>query len=394
MNNNDLNISLNLLRELYNININIINSVDAINAFVEKFHFHNAQTAITTDNINKLINNYNEIIYLTDSFLIQYIIFKINNTPIIIGPFCSMLLSSNDVYRIFSKHHINDISIKDFFSYYNSFPVLTENQALHITDALMSVLGINTPPKIRKINHLTSNYNEDSFDEIKRKNNLQLLEKRYYYEQKFIIDIENGNARSAILDLHNMQADVKYLKQIGTTMEIEKVASAITRTTVRLSAMRAGLPIYIIDELSRKNTIATSHSKNVDEILQAKEAMIREFCSAIHDNNNNNYSAIVQSILYYFEHNYYKDINLDELSIELNLSKKHIITQFKKEINTTPMYYLKKLRLRQASILLSGTNMTVQNISSSVGIPDSNYFIKQFKKEYGVTPHSYRKTFI
>lgn len=144
----------------------------------------------------------------------------------------------------------------------------------------------------------------------------------------------------------------------------------------------------------KKNTIATSHSKNVDEILQAKENMIRKFCSAIHDNSNNNYSALVQSILYYFEHNYYKDINLDELSVELNLSKKHIITQFKKETNTTHMSYLKKLRLKQASILLSGTNLTVQNISFSVGIPDSNYFIKQFKKVYGVTPHSYRKTFI
>lgn len=121
--------------------------------------------------------------------------------------------------------------------------------------------------------------------------------------------------------------------------------------------------------------------------------MIREFCSAIHDNNNN-YSTLVHSILYYFEHNYYKDINLDELSVELNLSKKHIITQFKKETNTTPMSYLKKLRLKQASILLSETNLTLQNISYSVGIPDSNYFIKQFKKEYGVTPHSYRKTFI
>lgn len=75
----------------------------------------------------------------------------------------------------------------------------------------------------------------------------------------------------------------------------------------------------------------------MDEILQAKENMIREFCSAIHDNNNNNYSTLVQSILYYFEHNYYKDINLDELSVELNLSKKHIITQFKKETNTTPI---------------------------------------------------------
>ena len=392
--NDNLIISLNLLKELFNVNIQIINSINDIDKFVEKFHFHNAQTAITIDNINRLISDYDEIIYLTDCFLLHYIILKPEQQPVIIGPFCSMLLSTNDVNKIFNNYHINDITIKDFFSYYNSLPVLTEKDAFHITDSLLSVLGIDNLPKIRRINNISVGYSDEDFNDIKRKNNIQMLEKRYYYEQRFIIDIENGNSRSALLDLHNMQADVKYLKQIGTTMEIEKVAAAITRTTVRLAAMKAGLPIYIIDTLSRKNTIATSNSKSVDEILFSKENMIRDFCNAIRANNNNNYSALVQSILYYFEHNYYKDINLEHLSTEIALSKKHIISEFKKETHTTPMTYLKKLRLRQASILLSGTNMKIQDVCSSVGIPDANYFIKEFKKEYGVTPHSYRKNFI
>ena len=119
--------------------------------------------------------------------------------------------------------------------------------------------------------------------------------------------------------------------------------------------------------------------------------MIREFCLAIQNCKNNQQNALVQSIFYYLEHNYYKDITLDTLSDELNISKNHIITSFRKETNMTPMAYLRKIRLQQASILLSGTNLSVQEISMSVGIPDSNYFIKLFKKEYGTTPYSYRK---
>lgn len=213
------------------------------------------------------------------------------------------------------------------------------------------------------------------------------------YEQRFLLDIENGNAKSALLDLHNMEADVKYLKQIGTTLENEKIGSAITRTTVRLAAMRANLPIYIIDQLSRENTIATFNAKNVDEIFQAKESMIRKFCTAIQYNKTNHYSALVQSILYYLDHNYYQDISLDEMASELSLSKKHIIAEFKKETGSTPIAYLRRKRLKQASVLLSGTNLTVQEVSASVGISDANYFIKLFKKEYGLTPHSYKKKF-
>ena len=389
-----LDTALHLLRELYNINICVIDSSDSIHAFVSAFYFHKAQTAITAENITKIVREYpHDIAYITDSFFIHYLIFPLNSRTILMGPFCSMLLSSNDVRMIFNRYRISDLSVKDFFSYYNSFPVFTETQALHIIDALYTTVGCDHLPKIHKINNHTTNGFYDDFNDIKRENSIQLLEKRYSYEQRFLLDIENGNAKSALLDLHNMEADVKYLKQIGTTLENEKIGSAITRTTVRLAAMRANLPIYIIDQLSRENTIATFNAKNVDEIFQAKESMIRKFCTAIQYNKTNHYSALVQSILYYLDHNYYQDISLDEMASELSLSKKHIIAEFKKETGSTPIAYLRRKRLKQASVLLSGTNLTVQEVSASVGISDANYFIKLFKKEYGLTPHSYKKKF-
>ena len=385
--------TLHLIEELYNINITILSTQENFISFEKKFHFHNTQTAITHENISRITSNYKEeIVYLTDSFMINYIIFHIHNIPILFGPFCSILLTSNDVRTILNRYKIQDLSIKDFFSYYNSFPVLTQSQAIHIVETLKKNLGNETNVKLHKITHdyITTAEKEDLYN-IKREHDIPLIEKRYANEQHFLLSIEKGNIRSALMDLKNMEADVKYLKRLGTTLESERIGAAITRTSVRFAAMRAKLPVVLIDSLSRKNTIATIHAKTVDEILQAKETMIREFCLAIQNCKNNQQNALVQSIFYYLEHNYYKDITLDTLSDELNISKNHIITSFRKETNMTPMAYLRKIRLQQASILLSGTNLSVQEISMSVGIPDSNYFIKLFKKEYGTTPYSYRK---
>ncbi|MCR5008266.1 MAG: helix-turn-helix transcriptional regulator [Oribacterium sp.] len=46
---------------------------------------------------------------------------------------------------------------------------------------------------------------------------MTMLERRYTFEQHFIENIEAGNARSALMNLENMQHDVSYLKRIGTT---------------------------------------------------------------------------------------------------------------------------------------------------------------------------------
>ena len=52
--------------------------------------------------------------------------------------------------------------------------------------------------------------------------------------------------------------------------------------------------------------------------------------------------------------------------------------------------YLQKLRCEQASRLLRQTNTPVSEISAYVGYPDNNYFVKVFKKQYGMTPSAYR----
>ena len=57
------------------------------------------------------------------------------------------------------------------------------------------------------------------------------------------------------------------------------------------------------------------------------------------------------------------------------------------------MAYLHQIRIKKAAYELANTKKSIQDIAALVGILDSNYFVKYFKKEYEMTPSAYRKRF-
>ena len=226
-----------------------------------------------------------------------------------------------------------------------------------------------------------------------REDYTRLLEQRYAYEQNFIQSIQEGSSRKAIQALHSMQMDVAYLKRVGTTLENERVGAAIVRTTARLSALRAGLPSLLADRISRENTAACFRATRVDEIVRAQEKMVRDFCKAVRANRGQTHSALVQSALYCIENEYTREITIQSLAEELDVSVNHLISVFKKEMHTTPNVYLRQHRLKQAARILAATDQPIQEVASAVGIPDANYMIKLFKAQYGDTPTEYRRKY-
>jgi methylphosphotriester-DNA--protein-cysteine methyltransferase len=52
----------------------------------------------------------------------------------------------------------------------------------------------------------------------------------------------------------------------------------------------------------------------------------------------------------------------------------------RKEVGTTPNADLTKIRMQNGAHLLINGSMPVSDVSNAVGIIDSNYFVKPFKK--------------
>ena len=89
----------------------------------------------------------------------------------------------------------------------------------------------------------------------------------------------------------------------------------------------------------------------------------------------------------------YSDPNLclQSLSDAFNITTSYICIIFKKQYQKTINQYINEKRIEKSIEYLDHSDKKIKEISSLIGFPDSNYFIKVFKKITGITPKEYRR---
>ncbi|MBU0478590.1 AraC family transcriptional regulator [bacterium] len=87
--------------------------------------------------------------------------------------------------------------------------------------------------------------------------------------------------------------------------------------------------------------------------------------------------------------NYQKDISLQDIAREANLSETYFGNIFKKITGKSPIDYLTSTRINNAKRLLIETDHNISEISSLIGYEDSHYFSYIFKQKEGITPSEF-----
>lgn len=103
------------------------------------------------------------------------------------------------------------------------------------------------------------------------------------------------------------------------------------------------------------------------------------------------FSEKFAEVLFYMEQNLSKELSLQELSEVAHLEKIYFLKQFKAEMKTTPMAYLRNMRISEAKKLLLHSDMNVTQISVAVGFPDVHHFSSCFKRIVGQSPKEYKE---
>ena len=81
----------------------------------------------------------------------------------------------------------------------------------------------------------------------------------------------------------------------------------------------------------------------------------------------------------------------EELSMLCGISKFYFIKLFKKTFGVSPQGYYTKLILDKSSHLLINTDLSISEIAKLCGVNDTLYFSRMFKKHMGISPSTYRK---
>ncbi len=99
--------------------------------------------------------------------------------------------------------------------------------------------------------------------------------------------------------------------------------------------------------------------------------------------------AVTDTVTYLRE-NYQNHITLEELALQVFLSKDYLNRIFKETTGLPVNAFLQKLRVEESCRLLTSTDLSVIEIAAACGFGDSKAFYSAFKRQTGLTPGQYR----
>lgn len=92
----------------------------------------------------------------------------------------------------------------------------------------------------------------------------------------------------------------------------------------------------------------------------------------------------------FIDSNFTKGLMLEEMAQKVYLNPSYFLRLFKKCFKMTPNEYITAKRLNEACRLLARTNLTIREISESLGYCNQFYFSKIFSRYFQRTPLQYR----
>lgn len=98
-----------------------------------------------------------------------------------------------------------------------------------------------------------------------------------------------------------------------------------------------------------------------------------------------------RELLAFIHGHFMESLSLATLASRFHLSEKYLSRYFKEHFHISFIQYLNHLRLTHAKKLLEISELSITEIALSCGFSSDSYFIRIFKKTYGISPLKYRR---
>lgn len=143
--------------------------------------------------------------------------------------------------------------------------------------------------------------------------------------------------------------------------------------------------------LSRRDYLTTLLTINDNEgIRNWFVEKIRLSCAKMLSKRKERSTNVIEKAKEYINCNFFKQISLDDVSREVDISPYYFSKIFKDETGVNFIDYLTNIRIDKAKELLANSDLSMKEICGKVGYSDPNYFSRSFKKNVGVTPTEFK----
>ncbi len=104
-------------------------------------------------------------------------------------------------------------------------------------------------------------------------------------------------------------------------------------------------------------------------------------------------SKIFKPVLAYMTENISSTVKINDLANIACMQPTYFVKKFRESYSLPPLAYFNRMKIHTAMGLLAQTNLSIENIAQQVGVNDTSYFSRMFKKYCNTTPTEYRAEF-
>ena len=153
------------------------------------------------------------------------------------------------------------------------------------------------------------------------------------------------------------------------------------------------------DFLRRIQTLA-NRTGGHDAVTRHRESLLlQEFLLAVAEEGNDagvpvgstRLDSVLSELTTHIEANLSRPLPVPDLARKVRISQNYLSRRFRERFGQTLPGYILKRRIEMAKYYLEATSLTVGEVAARVGIPDPQYFNKQFRKVAGRSPTAFRR---
>ena len=315
---------------------------------------------------------------------------------LVIGPYLSSPISRSRLLETGEELGISPKEQKTLENIFASIPIIgTNSHIFAMLEAFGETIWESTELRIVDIHkelstpafNFSNQKNTDEPDSVLF--NMQMMEKRYQYENELMDAVSRGQAHKVNMLLAAF-GEFGFEKRLTNQLRNSKNYAIIMNTLLRKAAERGGVhPLYL-------DSVSSGFAMKIEELGDFSKAhdlmaeMFYTYCRLVQKHSTKNFSPTVRKVILLIEADLSANLTLSSLAASQNVSAGYLSTVFKRETGKTLTEYISDKRIELASHLLASTHLQVQTIALHCGIMDVQYFSKIFKKKTGKTPKEYR----
>lgn len=306
----------------------------------------------------------------------------------ILGPAYSGRNSFQTIKKELDERELSVPTRAKVFQYFEHFPIVPTNQLYQY--AVMLHYAITGE---RITNHDIRFTQKASRKASTSEVDLITQEHRgiWMAEQEFVKMLREGNPGypEALARSSRLSNGPRF--DIGDSLRHTKSTAIVLLTLCSRAAMEGGLSPSVAYTLNDYYMQMIEECKNTAEASAACSTMLEDYVQRVRaEKEKSDVSGQIRTICDYICIHIREKLSISDLAKQAGYTEYYFSHKFKKETGCSVADYIMREKLRQARLLLSGTNMSIQEISDELSFGSRSYFSSSFQKETGLSPKEYR----